>query len=445
MKTYDVVVIGSGPGGYVAALECAKHGLKTACIEKHSKLGGTCLHVGCIPSKSLLYATELYATMQKKGETLGLTFSGLSYDFEKMMQNKSHVIDSLAGGISTLMKSAGVDVIHGQASIKAPGKVAIGDESFQAKKIILATGSKPIALPFLPFDEKTTLSSTGALALTRPPKTMNVIGGGVIGVEIASIYNRLGTEVTVVEALGEICTGIDHSINAALLKILQKQGITFHLKTTVKSASQGSLTLSSGETLQADVTLVSVGRRPNVDTLQIEGLKLTPNGFVEIDNNYQTSLPNIYAIGDLTPGPMLAHRASDDAVAVAAIIAGKSASVNYATVPNVIYTHPEVAATGLTENEAKSVTATITATSYFKANGRAKSSLETDGFVKVVVEKATGRLLGLHIIGPHASEMITEGVIAINAGQTVKELIAASHPHPTLSEAIKEALHSVAV
>lgn len=444
MKSYDVAVIGAGPGGYVAAKEAAKLGLKTACIEKHSSPGGTCLHVGCIPSKTLLYATELYSTLKTQGDTLGITSSELGYNFEQMMKNKASVIATLAGGVSTLLKGYGVDLLHGEAAFSSPNTLTIGKETLTAKNFILATGSKPIALPFLPFDKKSVIFSTEALSLSQPPKKMTIIGAGVIGVEIASIYRRLGTEVTMVEALDHICTGIDRSICKELLKILKKQGITFHLSTLVSEADGKTLTLSSGETLTSELTLVAIGRRPNTASLNLEELNIetTAQGFIPVDDNFRTSLPHIYAIGDLTEGPMLAHRASEDGIAVASLIAGKTAKVNYATVPNVIYTHPEVATVGLTEEEVSPI-ATLTGTSHFRASGRAHATFDTEGFVKVVAAADTRRLIGLHIISPHASEMITEGVVAINAGITVDELANASHPHPTLSETIKEAALSV--
>ena len=440
---YDVIVIGAGPGGYTAAIHCAQQGLRTACIEKEAALGGTCLNVGCIPSKTLLHASELYTTVKEKGATLGIMAPDLSYNLEQMMQHKEAVVASLGSGVASLLAANHVDLINDQAHFMSPDTIALASgKTLQARSYILATGSTPASLPFLPFDETTVVSSTGALALTTVPKRLTVIGAGVIGVELASVYSRLGSQVTLVEALDQICTGIDPTIAKALQKILTKQTLTFLLNTQVTEANGLTLSLSNGETLDSDLILVAIGRRPNAASLALDAAAIAtdPRGFIEIDNFYRTSQPHIYAIGDLTPGPMLAHRASEDGVAVASIIANQPAHVNYATVPNVIYTHPEVATTGFSEQEAQSYgIATKVATSHFKANGRARAAADTDGFVKVVADAATHRLLGVHMIGPHVSEMIAEAVVAINLGATLEQLTQASHPHPTLSETLFEA------
>ena len=440
---YDVAVIGSGPGGYIAAIECAQRGFKTACIEKDATLGGTCLNVGCIPSKTLLHASALYTTVKEKGATLGITTPQLGYNFQQMMQHKSDVIISLNAGVSALLASHNVTVIHDEARFISPDTLALASgTTLQARHYILATGSTPLTLPFLPFDETTIVSSTGALALNAPPKRLTVIGAGVIGVELASVYNRLGSSVTLIEALGQICNGIDPAIAKTFQKILTKQGLRFILNTQVTEAAGTHLTLSNGDTIDSHVVLVAIGRVPNSASLNLDaaGVATSDRGSVTIDSFYRTSQPHIYAIGDLTPGPMLAHRASEDGAAVAAIIANQTTHVNYATVPNVIYTDPEVATTGFTEEEARHYgISPITSSSHFKANSRARAAADSDGFVKVVADAATHRLIGVHIIGSHASEMIAEAVVAINMGATLEQLIHTSHPHPTLSETILEA------
>jgi len=450
---YDVVVIGSGPGGYVAAIRAAQLGLKTACIEKMPSLGGTCLNIGCIPSKTLLQATEDYQHLLKHGKTEGIEYSNLSYNFPQMMKRKSEVVKNLTDGVAKLFKGRNIDWIPGTGRLTSAHSVEVtnGDQkqTIEAENFILATGSEPIALPFLPFDEKKIVSSTGALSLPEVPKKMIVIGAGVIGVELASVYNRLGTEVTIVEMLDHICPAMDQALSKALLQSLKKQGILFHLSTQVmKGAVEGdnvAITIKEGETvsvLTGNVVLVGVGRRPYSTGLGLQemGISLTKRGFVEVDGSFRTALPNVYAIGDLIDGAMLAHRASDEGIAVAEIIAGKVPHINYMAVPNVIYTFPEVASVGLTEKESREAGFDLAVgTSYFRGNPRARCMGEDEGFVKVIGDSVSGRLLGMHIIGPHASEMIGEGVMAIEKKATLNEIAHASHAHPTLTEAIKEA------
>lgn len=451
-KEYDVVVIGSGPGGYVAAIRAAQLGLKTACIEKEKTLGGTCLNVGCIPSKSLLQSTEHYSWLLKESKSHGITCDSASINFDELMQRKGQVVKSLVDGIASLFKRYGITRIEGTAHFTSPQSVSVessGKAQFvEADNFILATGSEPIPLPFLPFDEQIVVSSTGALSLSKIPKKMIVIGGGVIGVELASVYNRIGTEVTIVEMLDRICPAMDEAVSKGLLQILKKQGLIFHLGAKVVSAEKKNegmtLNVESGQDklqLQADVVLIAVGRRPYSTGLGLQEIGVQLNkGFVVVDKNFRASLPNIYAIGDLIEGPMLAHKASEEGVAAADIIAGKSAHLDYMSIPNVIYTHPEAAAVGMTEREARETGLEIViGLCSFKANPRARCAGDTDGFVKVIGAGPQKHLVGMHILGSHASEMIGEGVIAINKRMTLNEIANAPHAHPTLSEAIKEA------
>lgn len=445
---YDVAVIGSGPGGYVAAIRFAQLGFKTVCVEKNPSLGGTCLNIGCIPSKALLHTTELYALM-KHGAPLGFDAGSLSLNFETMMQRKDSVVKGLTDGVRWLFKKNGVEVLFGTAKITSPNEFSIEGKTYPAKYIILATGSEPIALPFLPFDEKRILSSTGALALPSIPKKMIVIGAGVIGVELGSVYSRLGTEVVFVEMLDHICGNLDPTIHQHLIQILTKQGLTFHLSSTVKRGNllKDKVVLEIEEnketkTLEGDVVLVGVGRRPYSAGLDLDkvGVKLSPKGFVIVDANFRTSIPSIFAIGDLIEGPMLAHRASEEGTVLAEIVAGQSSTINYMTLPNIIYTHPEVATVGFTEPEAKEMGMNvITGTCLVKANPRARCMGDTDGIIKVVADKDSGRILGVHLLSPQASELISEGVLAIQSKMTVEELANTFHGHPTISEAIKEA------
>lgn len=448
---YDLLIIGTGPGGYVAAIRAAQLGLKTACIEKRDTFGGTCLNVGCIPSKALLQSSEHYAFLRKKGSTHGIDAKGIKLDFKQMMQRKSEVVEGLVNGVKGLLKRNKVDTFQGSASFVDPHTVAIAgndEKKLSARYIIIATGSDSIALPFLPFDEKQVVSSTGALSLEKVPGKLIVIGAGVIGVELASVYCRLGSQVAVIEMLDHICPAMDRAIGRNLQQVLEKQGLEFHLKAQVTEAKKGkqvSLKFKTGgeeKSLAADVVLVAVGRRAYTAGLALEkaGIKTDGKGMIPVDSAFRTVTPHIFAIGDVIDGPMLAHKASEEGIAVAEILAGQKPHINYAAVPNVIYTHPEVAAVGLTEEEGKALGLHLILGSYpFRGNPRARCAGDVDGMVKVIGDKNSGRLIGLHIIGPHASEMIGEGVVAIEKGMTVAELAAASHAHPTLSEAIKEA------
>ncbi len=451
---FDVAIIGSGPGGYVAAIRAAQLGLKTACIEKRKELGGTCLNVGCIPSKALLHSSEMYYKMQHEVKVHGIECTLAPFNFAQMMNRKQQVVSSFNEGINGLFKKNKITRFSGTANLESPSRISVEGEVIEAKHIILATGSEPIALPFLPFDERRIVSSTGALSLEQVPKKMLVVGAGIIGVELGSVYSRLGAEVIFVEFLDRICPTLDESLSKELQKILQHQGMQFHLSSKVVGAqiSERSVSLNvslpdkSTKEMNADVILVSIGRKPYTQGLGLEKVGITTNtkGFIPIDGQFRTQVPTIFAIGDIVDGPMLAHKASEEGVAVAEIIAGHSAKIEYAAIPNVVYTHPEVASVGLTEQEALNAGIEIqTGTFPFKANSRARCTGEEEGFVKMIASSKTGIIVGIHIIGAHASELIAEGALAIQKRATIADISATPHAHPTLSEAIKEAALAV--
>lgn len=455
MEEFDVVVIGSGPGGYVAAIRAAQLGLKTACVEKDPPLGGTCLNVGCIPSKTLLHATETLWKLRHNGQKMGLKCPDIGFDFPVMQKERVDVIQGFNKGIEGLFKKNKITRFLGLGSFLSPQEINVQNGSektvIRAKNTILATGSEPVPLPFLPFDEKTILSSTGALALEKVPSSLLVVGAGVIGVELGSVYSRLGTKVQFIEFLDRICPTMDAGISMHFQQILRAQGMQFSLSTKVigGTISENRVQIQvegvenkEKQTHTADAVLVSIGRRPYSKGLALEkaGLALTPKGQLAVDNNFRTSHPSIYGIGDLIDGPMLAHKASEEGVAVAEIIAGQKPSVHYIAVPNVIYTFPEVAAVGLTEEEAKGFGLPIrTGTFYFKANSRARCNAEEEGFIKILAHETTDRIVGIHILGPQASELIAACTIAVHEGLTADELAAIPFAHPTLAEAIKEA------
>lgn len=457
-REYQVMVIGSGPGGYVAAVEAARLGFKTVCIEKMDTLGGTCLNVGCIPSKALLQSSEYYELLNTSAKEHGIESQGISFDLSQMMKRKELIVKGLVEGVASLLKGNRVERVIGEARFKDPHTVEVDNgkeiRTIQADFIIIATGSESISLPFLPFDEKGIVSSTGALSLKEVPKRMVVVGAGVIGLELASVYHRLGSKITVVEMLERVTPAMDLAISKQLLQVLKKQGFEFHLGAKVISANKNKTGVflnveHEGKQLkiEGDVVLVAVGRKPYTHGLNLESIKIniTPKGFIPVDGNFRTVHPSIFAIGDVIDGPMLAHRASHEGIAVAELIAGKEPHVNYMAIPNVIYTHPEVAAVGFTESEAREAGLNIVVgTSFFRANGRARCAGDTDGFVKVIGDAATGRLLGMHIIGSHASELIGEGVIAMEKKATIKDIATACHAHPTLSETIMEAAQNAA-
>lgn len=448
-ESFQLLVIGAGPGGYVAAIRAAQLGLKVACVDKMATLGGTCLNVGCIPSKSLLQCSESYERAAHSLKDQGVVVSDVTYDFAAIMKRKETIVQTLVGGIASHFKKHGIARLEGQATFVNNHEVEISGKRYHAENILIATGSVPIALPFLPFDEKTIVSSTGALSLPAVPKKMIVIGGGTIGVELASVYQRLGTSVTIIEMLEMITPTMDAALSKQLLQSLKKQGIEFLLGAKVTAAKvlkKGtSLTVEHEQktlSIDADVVLVAIGRKPFTEglNLQAAGVTATPKGLIQVDDVFRASQPHIYAIGDVIDGPMLAHKASHEGIAVAEFLAGMKPSVNYMSIPNVIYTDPEVASVGLTEAEAVATGRPILiGASHFRGNARARCSGDLTGFVKVIGDKATGRLLGVHIIGAHASELIAEGMIALDKRATLSDLAHACHAHPTLSETIMEA------
>lgn len=451
-KEYDLAVIGAGPGGYVAALHAAQLGLKTVCIDKREEPGGTCLNVGCIPSKCLLHSTERYFELKQSGKENGINCSDLTFDFSVMREHKKKVVSSLVGSVRSAFKARGVDFITGEASFLDPNRLVVGSnkQEITAANILISTGSDSIELDFLLFDEKQILSSTGLLNLSSVPKSLIVIGAGVIGVELASVYARLGTQVTIIEMLDHICPAIDEALSKHLLKLLTNQGMTFYLKSQVMTAvvqpNEVIVTINQEErliNLSAEKVLVAIGRKPFTDGLGLDkiGIAINKKGFIPINDYFQTTQKHIYAIGDVIEGIMLAHRSSEEGIAVVEMIANKNPRpVNYLSIPNVIYTNPEVASVGLTEKEARTSQLEIkTGMSYFKGNARARCVGETDGFVKVIGDSKTGRLVGMHIIGSQASEMIAEGMMAMEKKATLRDLAYAPNAHPTLSETIKDA------
>lgn len=451
---YDVAIIGSGPGGYVSAIRSAELGFKTVCIEKDATLGGTCLNVGCIPSKALLQSTESFEWINTSAKQHGISVADVKIDFPAVMLRKEGIIKGLTDSISAHFKKLGIVHLHGEAHFTDPHSLEIGaltgkPQKISAKNIIIATGSEPISLPFLPIDEKTIITSTGALSLTQIPKKLVVVGAGAIGVELASVYRRLGSEVVIIEMLDVITPAMDSALSKALLQSLKKQGIEFFLgaKLTAASKDKKGVALKfqhdqKNAEMTADVVLVAVGRRPNTKglNLQAAGIAVGEKGYIPVDGRFRTSQKHIFAVGDVIEGPMLAHKASQEGIVAVELIAGLPSKMNYISIPNVIYTHPEVASVGFTEAEAKAAGLELCiGTSFFKGNGRARCSGDTDGFVKVVAEATHGRLLGMHIIGAHASELIAEGVLALDKKATLADIANACHAHPTLSETTMEA------
>lgn len=451
MSSYDVIIIGSGPGGYVAAIRCAQLGLKTAIVEGRDTLGGTCLNVGCIPSKALLHATEMLHEAEHNFAEMGLKGKAPSVDWKQMLAYKDNTISQNTGGVEFLMKKNKVDWLKGWGSIPAAGKVQVGDDTHDAKHIIIATGSEAASLPGVEVDEKTVLTSTGALELGKVPKSMVVIGAGVIGLELGSVYARLGADVTVVEFLDAITPGMDADIVRAFQKTLTKQGLKFVLGAAVQGTeiknNKATVTYKlrkddSEHTVQADTVLVATGRKPFTTGLGIEdlGVAVSDRGQIQTDDHYRTNVAGIYAIGDAIDGPMLAHKAEDEGMAVAEGIAGQHPHVNYNVIPGVIYTHPEVGTVGATEDALKKEGRKYKVGKFsFMGNARAKANFMGDGFVKIIVDAETDRILGAHIIGPMAGDLIHEICVAMEFGAAAEDLARTCHAHPTYSEAVREA------
>jgi len=454
--TYDLVIIGTGPGGYVCAIRAAQLGMKTAVIEKRAAHGGTCLNVGCIPSKALLHASHLFEEAGTHFKTLGIDVGKPKLDLKAMLAHKDYAIEGNTKGIEFLLKKNKIDAFHGTGKILAAGKVSVTGEDgkvqeIETKNIVIATGSDVVSLPGIEIDEKRIVSSTGALDLAEVPKKMVVIGGGVIGLEMGSVWRRLGAEVTVVEFLDRILAGMDGDVAKQFQRMLQKQGMAFKLGSKVTSAEASDkgvkLTVEpakggDAETIEADIVLVAVGRKPYTEGLGLEeaGVTLDERGRVAIDAHYATNVAGIYAIGDVVTGPMLAHKAEDEGVALAELIAGKAGHVNYGIIPNVVYTYPEVASIGKTEEELKEAGTAYNVGKFpFTANGRAKANLQTDGFVKILADKETDRVLGAHIVGPEAGDLIHEIAVGMEFGASSEDIARTCHAHPTLSEAVREA------
>ena len=451
---YDLIVIGAGPGGYVCAIRAAQLGLKVACVEGRETLGGTCLNVGCIPSKALLHASHMAHEMHANFATLGLMNAHADIDWNRMQAYKAETVATNTKGIEFLFKKNKIDWLKGWASIPAAGKVRVGETEYDTRNIVIASGSVSTALKGVTIDNAggVVVDSTGALELPSIPKTMVVIGAGVIGLELGSVYNRLGTQVTVVEYLDAITPGMDGEVQKQFQKILAKQGLTFILGAAVSGVEAGetgpatvTYTLRKGgeaQSIEADVVLVATGRRPYHDGLGLDGLgvQLTDRGQIAIDANWATSVPGVYAIGDAVPGPMLAHKAEDEGMAVAEIIADKHGHVNYDVIPGVIYTTPEVASVGLTEEAAKASGRKIRVGKFpLMGNARAKAMLQAEGFVKLIADADTDRILGAHIIAPGAGEMIHEICVAMEFGAAAQDVALTCHAHPTVSEAVREA------
>ena len=455
---FDLIVIGAGPGGYVAAIRAAQLGMRVACVEKDDSLGGTCLNVGCIPSKALLDSSELYEQAKTHFHHHGIKAEGIELDLKAMMARKDGVVTSLTRGVAGLFKKNKIQHVQGMGRITGVGSVEVTAEdgakqTITASKILVATGSAPIELKSIPFDGKHIVSSTDAIAFSEVPKKLLVIGAGAIGLELGSVWNRLGSEVVVIEFLDRILPLMDREMTTALQRSLTKQGITFRLNTGAQSATiknnRVQLTWKSGETTEveeADKVLVAIGRRPYTESLGLRevGVAMDQRGFVTVNNHFETNIPGIYAIGDVIGGAMLAHKAEEEGVACAELIAGKAGHVNYLAVPNVVYTFPELASVGLTEDEAKTKHGEVRVGKFpFTANGRARAMDATEGMVKIVGDAKTDRLLGMHILGARASDMIAEGAVAIEFASSCEDIARSVHAHPTLPEAIKEAALAV--
>ena len=459
MDGFDIIVIGGGPGGYVAAIRASQLGKKTACIESRGALGGTCLNIGCIPSKSLLHSSELFKKANSEFKSLGINTGNISIDISKMMQHKKKSVDTLTKGVEFLFKKNKVTYFKGHGSFLDTNNIEIKlndgtKKSIKGKNIVVATGSSVLSLPNINIDEKVIVSSTGALSLPKIPKKLIVIGGGYIGLEMGSVWSRLGSQVEVIEYLDHITPGMDKEISDSFLKILKKQGLKFHLSTkvnSVKKNSNGAIVEAMSKEgdikkFDADVVLMSVGRKPNTNGLNLKkvGIELDDKGRIKTGKNFDTNIPNIFAIGDVISGPMLAHKAEEEGIAVAEYLAGKYGHVNYDVIPGVVYTSPEVAYVGKTEEELKLKKISYNVGKFpFLANSRAKINDEADGFVKILADKTTDKILGVHMIGPDVGNMIAEMALAMEFGASAEDVARTCHAHPTLTEAIKEAALAV--
>jgi dihydrolipoamide dehydrogenase len=455
-EKFDVTVIGGGPAGYVCAIRLSQLGLKTACVESRGSLGGTCLNIGCIPSKSLLNMSESFHRA-KNFSDIGIETGEIKLNLEKMMSNKDSSVATLTKGVEFLFKKNKVTYIKGVGSFNGNNEILVKNDkselTIKTDKTIISTGSEPLSLPGIDFDEKKILSSTGALNISKLPKKMVVVGGGYIGLEMGSVWSRLGTEVHVIEYLDHITPGLDKEVSNEFMKILKKQNIKFELNTKVEKiakSDQGVVIETSSKDsknkIEADVVLISVGRKPYTDKLNLEkiGVNLDKKGKIIVNKNFETNVKNVYAIGDVIDGPMLAHKAEEEGIVVAELIAGQSGHVNYDIIPGVIYTSPEVAYVGKNEEELKEEKINFKVGKFpFMANSRAKAINEPEGFVKILAESTTDRVLGVHIIGPHAGEMIAEMSVAMEFGASSEDIARTCHAHPTFSEAIKEAALSV--
>jgi dihydrolipoamide dehydrogenase len=456
---YDLIVIGTGPGGYVCAIRAAQLGLKVAVVEKDQTFGGTCLNVGCIPSKALLHASELFEEAGQGFAGMGIKIMGPKLDLPAMMKFKDEGVDGNVKGVAYLLKKNKVDAFIGHGRITAPGKIEVKGadgktQTVETKNIVIATGSDVARLKGIEIDEKRIVSSTGALALDKVPEKLLVVGAGVIGLELGSVWRRLGAKVTVVEFLDRILPGMDAEIGKQFQRILQKQGMTFKLSHKVTAIDGSGKTLKTSvepaaggaaETVEADVVLVAIGRVPYTEGLGLAEIGVTlERGRIVTDAHFATNVAGVYAIGDVIAGPMLAHKAEDEGIAVAEILAGQAGHVNYDAIPNVIYTSPEVASVGKTEEELKSAGTAYSVGKFpFTANGRAKVNRTTEGFVKVLSDAKTDRVLGVHIVGADAGTMISEATVVMEFGGSAEDIARTCHPHPTLSEAVKEAALSV--
>lgn len=451
---YDVTVIGSGPGGYIAAIRCAQLGMKTALIEKYNTLGGTCLNVGCIPSKALLDSSEHYHNAAHTFGEHGIELENLKVNLAQMIERKAKVVEQVTSGVDFLMKKNKIDVYHGLGSFANKNTIKVTSEgketTLETDKTIIATGSKPATLPFIKLDKKRVITSTEALELKEIPKHIIIIGGGVIGMELGSVYGRLGAEVSVVEFMDEIIPGMDRTLGKELKKALKKLGFKFYLGHKVTEVKSTAKTVAvktenkkgEGINLKGDYCLVSIGRRPYTDGLGLEnaGIETNERGQIAVNEHLETKVPGIYALGDVTPGPMLAHKAEEEGVAVAEIIAGQKPHINYLLIPGVVYTWPEVACVGYTEAQLKEQGRDYKSGSFpYRALGRARASMDIDGLVKVLADKNTDEILGVHIMGARAADMIAEAVVAMEYRASAEDIARMSHAHPTYTEAFKEA------